>query len=117
MNLVWTACGHVTSDIILFNVTTTANIIFHVIPFSSFAFFTQWNPHLKICLGTGFLYLKLRKKLRKKGHRVKMKQKIITMFAKAIYTVCSEFTLNDVSPQSILYFHIYCMGQEKTCEK
>jgi hypothetical protein len=69
------------------------------------------TPILRFVWGTGILYLKFRKILN--GHCVKMKQKITTIFTKTLYTLCSKFTLTDVFPQSILYFYIYCMGQEK----
>jgi len=40
-------------------------------------------------------------------------EKITVMFTKILCIVSSKFTLIDVSPESILYVYVYCMGQDK----
>jgi hypothetical protein len=108
MNLVWTACVHGVINTKPFNVNTAANIVFHVICFEAFLSLHIKNSHLRFEWGTG---LKMRKILN--GHCVKGMQQITAMFKKILCTVCSTFTLNDVSPQSILWFCMYCTGKEK----
>jgi len=51
------------------------------------------------------------------GHCIQEMQKITDMFTKTLCTMLSKFTPINVSHQSILYFYMYCMGQEKKLGK